>query len=123
VGQVSAKLRRGVGRFFHWCPACNELHQLPDGWAFNGDLNAPTFTPSFKHSGMQAVVVDGEWTGEFVRDAAGAPVPFVCHYILTAGVLNFCADCTHGMAGQAVPLPDLPAHARDRLNEVFDGAD
>jgi Family of unknown function (DUF6527) len=86
MSQVSSKLRRGEGRYFHWCPGCVETHPLPDGWAFDGNLDSPTFTPSFKH----------DWgNGK------------VCHYILTAGVLNFCSDSTHGLAGQSVPLPDL----------------
>lgn len=111
---VSAKLRRADGRHVHWCPACGEMHALPDkGWKFNGDLDAPTFTPSFLHSGVKCVIVDGRWTGEWVRDAAGKPVPHVCHYVLTKGVLHFCGDCTHAMAGKAVPLPDLPPGMED----------
>lgn len=51
---------------------------------------------------------DGKWTGEWVRDAQGKPVPFVCHYILTNGILNFCGDSTHTLANKAVPLPELP---------------
>lgn len=96
--------------YFHWCPACLELHPLPDvGWTFDGNLEQPTFTPSFKHSGKRHVLVDGEWSGEYVRDAAGNALDDVCHYVLTAGILNFAADCTHAMAGQSVPLPALPA--------------
>lgn len=84
------------------------MHRLPDSWKFDGNLESPTFSPSFKHTGMQTVKVDGKWTGEWVRDAAGKPVPNVCHYILTAGVLNFCGDSTHALAGKSVPLPSLP---------------
>jgi hypothetical protein len=108
MGQVSSTLRRIEGGFAHWCPACEEMHRLPDGWTFDGNLEAPTFTPSFKHDGLQRVFVDGHWTGEWKRDASGNTIPFCCHYILTAGVLNFCGDCTHALAGQAVPLPKLP---------------
>jgi len=108
MSQVSGTLRRGVGVYLHWCPGCEEMHQLPDSWAFDGNLENPTFTPSFKHSGVQTVKSGGKWTGEFVRDANGSTVPFVCHYVLTAGVLNFCADSTHGLAGKSVPLPKLP---------------
>jgi hypothetical protein len=31
----------------------------------------------------------------------------ICHYILTDGVLDFCADSTHALRGK-VPLPPLP---------------
>jgi hypothetical protein len=89
------------------------MHRLPDGWTFDGNLESSTFSPSFRHSGMQTVKIDGKWTGEWVRDAAGEPVPFVCHYILTAGVLNFCGDCTHELAGKSVPLPRLPTGLTD----------
>jgi hypothetical protein len=114
MGQVSSKLRRGEGCYFHWCPACQELHPLPDSWQFNGNLESPTFTPSFKHSGFQRVFVNGAWTGEWVRDINGNTIPFVCHYVLTAGVLNFCGDCTHELAGKSVPMPDLPYELTDK---------
>lgn len=113
MGQVSAKLRRGAAGYFHWCPGCEELHQLPDRWRFDGNLEGPTFHPSFKHSGMQTEKVDGVWTGAWVRDAEGEPVPFVCHYNLLGGKLMFCDDSTHALRGQTVPLPDLPEHHRD----------
>lgn len=111
------KLIQGTesGRLYHWCPACLTLHPLPSDtgkWTFDGNFEKPTFSPSFKHSGMQTVTdVQGRWTGEWVLDANGNGVPFICHYILTAGVLNFCGDCTHAMAGQSVPLPPVPEGA------------
>jgi hypothetical protein len=113
MGQVSSKLRRQVGGYAHWCPGCEEMHRLPDRWTFNGDLENPTYSPSFKHLGMQTVKVNGEWNGEWVRDTQGKPVPFICHYILTAGVLNFCGDSTHSLAGKSVPLPPLPEFLTD----------
>lgn len=114
MSQVSGKLRRAATSFMHWCPGCEELHPLPDkGWTFNGDFERPTFTPSFKHTGVQTVKVNGEWTGEWHRDAAGKPIPFVCHYILTDGILNFCGDCTHSLSGKSIPLPDLPQDLKD----------
>lgn len=113
MGQVSSKLRRSTGAYLHWCPACEELHPLPDSWQFNGNLESPSFHPSFRQEGVQRVFSDGEWTGEWKRDAAGDTIPFVCHYVLTDGVLNFCPDCTHAMAGQSVPLPVLPDGMRD----------
>lgn len=114
MSQVGRFLRRGEGRYFHWCPACADTHQLPDrGWTFNGDFEKPTFTPSFKHNGVQRILVDGEWNGEWVRDAAGKAVPFVCHYILTKGQLFFCGDCTHAMKNKVVPLPEWPPDLAD----------
>ncbi len=93
--QVSSKLRRAESSYMHWCPACEEMHPLPDSWAFNGDLEMPTFTPSFRHGPTNAGSNN------------------ICHYVLTAGVLNYCGDCTHTMAGQSVSLPELPLELRD----------
>lgn len=115
MGQVSKKLRRKSDGYAHWCPACREMHSLPDGWQFDGNLEKPTFSPSFKHTGLKTVRdEEGRWTGEWVLDSAGKPVPECCHYILTAGVLHFCGDCTHEFAGRQVELPDLPPFYRDR---------
>lgn len=72
------------------------MHILPDSWTFDGNLVAPTFSPSFKHQG-----------GRFKKGTDESEM-FVCHYILTAGVLHYCGDCTHGMSGKSVALPDLP---------------
>lgn len=107
MNQVSSKLRRGGTAYYHWCPACEEMHHLPDGWKFDGNLESPTFAPSFKHSGIQPITDD-----ETARIKAGQKIttrPYCCHYILTAGILNFSGDCTHAMAGKSVPLPPLPA--------------
>jgi hypothetical protein len=114
MGQASSKLRRIQGGYSHWCPACQEMHQLPDSWRFDGNLESPTFTPSFKHEGVKIEVIEGRWTGEWIRDAQGNTIPVCCHYILTNGILNFCGDCTHAFANQTVPLPDLPIFMRDK---------
>jgi hypothetical protein len=106
-------MRRGADRYFHWCPACEEAHPLPDRWTFNGNLDAPTFSPSFRHTGKQIEKINGKWTGEWVRDAAGKPLDWCCHYILTNGVLNFCGDCTHAMAGKSVPMVPWPEGGDD----------
>jgi hypothetical protein len=89
------------------------MHPLPDKWTFDGNLENPTFTPSFKQSGIKTEYVNGKWTGEWIRDAQGNTVPFVCHYILTSGQLHFCDDSTHALAGKVVPLPDLPEGLTD----------
>mgnify|MGYP001581069974 CR=1 FL=1 len=111
---VSSYLRKTDCGYTHWCPACLEMHPLPDTWIFNGNVNRPTFTPSFKHSGIETEKdSNGVWTGEWKRDTVGNPIPFICHYILTDGILNFCGDCTHLMAGKAIPIPELPKYYQD----------
>lgn len=112
---VSNCLRKTESGYMHWCPACDEMHPLPSTWNFNGNIEKPSFTPSFKHSGVQIEKdANGKWTGEWTKDSNGEPVKFVCHYILTDGILHFCADCTHSMAGKSVPLAALPEHCRDK---------
>lgn len=99
------KLRKSVYHddsvwgWIHWCPGCNEPHGIPIPndknerkvfWDFNGDMEKPTFSPSVK----------------ITLDKNG---PRICHYILTGGMLQFCGDSTHALAGKTVPLPDFPA--------------
>lgn len=111
--QVSRKLRRVDRGFAHWCPGCEEVHILPDGWTFDGNLESPTFRPSFKHTGLKIVKLNGKWTGEWEHDAQGNTIPAICHYLVTGGQLQFCADCTHALAGKTVPLPLLPEGLTD----------
>lgn len=106
MGQVSRVLRRSTTGYLHWCPACEEMHQLPDaGWTFDGNLERPTFRPSFKHESRDPKLqgLDSPWKHS----------PHVCHYNLVGGVLMFVGDCTHAYAGKSVPLPDLPKEHRD----------
>jgi len=83
------------------------MHPLPDGWTFDGNLEQPTFSPSFKHTRTRFPSYTEAGIG------IGEPLPFICHYILTAGQLQFCGDSSHKMAGQTVPLPELPGAYRD----------
>lgn len=111
--QAGRFLRKATDGHAHWCPGCKEMHHIPSSWGFDGDLEKPTFTPSVRISGKQCVLVDGEWTGEWVRGADGKALDGCCHYNLTAGQLHFHPDSTHALAGSIVALPDLPAGHRD----------
>lgn len=83
------------------CPGCQEdgssgLHMLPvqpvEGkphWTFNGDVHRPTLDPS-------------------ILTRTGPDGSFVCHSFLRGGVFEFLNDCTHSLAGQNVPMPNLP---------------
>jgi len=99
------------GQVAFMCPGCRELHQINVGqdtrprWGFNGNYERPTFTPSILVGGHQtARDKKGEWNGEWVRDAAGKPIPRVCHSFVTDGQIQFLGDCTHALVGQTVPL-------------------
>lgn len=113
MGQVSAVLRRGQGRYFHRCPACEEMHQLPDnGWTFDGNVDRPTFSPSFKHGGLRARVEKGRWTGEWHRGADGKALDGTCHYIITAGMIQFLNDSWHRRS-DTIPMPEIPSFITD----------
>jgi len=79
------KIRKIDVGFLHWCPGCDEAHivEVPR-WTWNGDEERPTVTPSVNMPGR-------------------------CHYVLTGGVIRFCGDCSHGMAGKVVEMPDFPS--------------
>ena len=109
------------GRLLFHCPGCNEVHAVTIGdgpgprWGFNGDYDRPTFTPSILVRGNKVVKDDdGIWTGDWQRDAAGNLIPEVCHSFVRDGQIQFLSDCTHGLAGQTVPLEPylLPEGAR-----------
>ena len=75
--------------YVFWCPGCGRHHLFDVGrtkrpvWTFNGDLESPTFSPSLHY-------------------------PDRCHLFLEAGLIRFLGDCRHALAGQTVPLPEIP---------------
>lgn len=111
------KLRRlEGGQVAFWCPGCDCMHApgvAPPAspiWGFNGNWDAPTFTPS-------VLVRSRQWTPPVTFDNLAeykrAPWPqvekeAVCHSFVTDGHIQFLGDCTHALAGQTVPLPDFP---------------
>lgn len=111
MGQVGSKMRSAKGpwtnHLSHWCPACKEMHGFTikndkgPSWTWDGNIDAPTFSPSMlirwgKHCDPKCEYEGG-----------------VCHYILTAGIINYCGDCTHDMKGQSVPMIPIPDHLKD----------
>jgi hypothetical protein len=106
MSQVSAILRRGRSRYFHWCPACEEMHPLPDGWKFNGNVTRPSFEPSFKQTFAR-------WPGEpGSAEARESKRDLVCHYIIADGRIQFCCDSWHGRS-DIVAMPPIPEHVAD----------
>lgn len=98
----------------HWCPGCKECHvfnveqptkpypeyEIAGGcaWAFNGNAERPSFTPSMH-------IQTGGWKRP---DGSRVPKTTCCHYILTDGQIQFCGDSPHELSGKVVPLPDYP---------------
>lgn len=77
--------------YHHFCPGCNLLHNIwtsgKVAWAFNGNMDKPTFTPSVHHSTNKNTI---------------------CHYNITAGDILFHEKSTHPLKSQRVGLPDIP---------------
>jgi hypothetical protein len=107
MNQVSPILRRGAGRYFHWCPACEMMHPLPDSWTFNADVARPTFQPSFDQGYVH-------WTGGVDSSGLGLGERQTrkCHYIITDGLIQFCPDSWHGRS-DIIAMPLIPAGLAD----------
>ena len=117
MGVLGKKLR-GLegGNVSFKCPGCGDWHVLNvkgDGrprWTYNGNADAPTFSPSVNYrTGHHVSGHTGDcwcnWT-----DEDGEPSGFscvICHSFVTDGTIRFLNDCTHELAGQTVDLPDL----------------
>ena len=115
-----SSILRGVAdnRVAFWCPGCDQAHQVPHGegagprWGYNGNPDAPTFTPSILiRSGHFVPGHDGGACWCSTKDQDGEDWGFgcgVCHSFVTDGQIQFLGDCTHALAGQTVPIPPWP---------------
>jgi hypothetical protein len=80
--------RSDGGEWVFECPGCNCLHAFGKNHAFNGDTVRPTFLPALLIGAVTAGTVG-------IRR---------CHAHVTAGCIQFLADCTHALAGQTVDM-------------------
>jgi len=91
MAALGSKLRTLQGGLYaFWCPGCDGVHHVNSGWTFNGDGDNPTFSPSI-----------------LVNPNRENPQAHLCHSYVRAGRIEFLGDCTHGLAGQTVDLPDF----------------
>lgn len=81
-----------------WCPACNYGHVIDVALAFNGDNDAPTFSPS--------VMVRSKEQHVSAERVKGPVLQTVCHFSVKDGEISYFNDSTHALAGQTVALPD-----------------
>ena len=89
MGQLSAKLRGAAdGYTLFFCPGCEDAHAIRVGtgpgprWAWNGNADAPTFTPSIL---VTATVPPPREPDD--------PPDRVCHSFITDGRIRFLGDC------------------------------
>jgi hypothetical protein len=104
MGALSAILRGAEdGGILFFCPGCRAVHGIKVGagaglrWGYNGNPEAPTFTPSI-------LVQTGRAVDPTFKPEPGDP-PETCHSFVTDGRIQFLGDSTHPLAGQTVDLP------------------
>jgi hypothetical protein len=81
----------------HWCPGCQGPHGIRiEGpspiWSFDGNYEKPTFAPSIL---VYTLEEDGSRHTE-------------CHYFIRSGMIEFCGDSPHALAGKTVEIPEWP---------------
>lgn len=95
---MPTKLHRACpGLLMFQCPGCGIAHGVtveeaggavyPSYWEWNGSMKEPTFAPSVLVTGSE------------------------CHSHVKNGSIEFLADCSHGLAGKTVELPDWPCES------------
>ncbi len=76
-------------------------------WTFNNDMENPTFSPSINEKAgvysqhFRADVYEME-DQQMVKDMS-----YICHFVVTNGMIYFCGDCTHDLKNQTLPLLDI----------------
>lgn len=73
-----------------WCPGCKGHHYFGPGWAFDGNVEAPTISPSI-----------------LVRTCYDGVTPHVCHMFVRAGRIEYLSDCTHALAGTTIDMVEI----------------
>lgn len=123
MGQLSKHLRSVAGGgLTYWCQGCQEAHTVWTGdgpgprWTWNGDVDKPVFGPSVLVQGVKRL--SDEQHAAYMRgEPLPEPVPLRCHTFVGCngakpGEVIFLSDCTHDLAGQVLPLPELPDFMR-----------
>lgn len=111
---MGIKLKNSGENFAFHCPGCKQIHTVGRSWAFNGDHEKPTFTPSvLVRSGCHAPhhnPGDNCWC---TYNASRPPEErssfscMTCHSFITDGKIQFLGDCTHELAGKTVDMLDI----------------
>lgn len=92
------------GKVYYRCPGCDSSHAVAVGppyeeekwWEWTGGEEAPTFSPSVL---SRLSLWDPETEKYSVRR--------VCHHWVKGGRIHYLPDCTHGMAGKTVEIPEF----------------
>lgn len=134
---LSPKLRKwsdptsGQEGLIYWCQGCKMTHTIRTKgagscWSWNGDAVKPVFSPSVLATSGHYVPShkpgDHCWCDylrEHPEDKDGTFGCNRCHTFVGCngaqpGEVIFLSDCSHELAGQVLPLPDLPAYLQDK---------
>lgn len=124
---LSSKLRRWVDAItgeeglVYYCQGCESHHRIVTkgicAWAWNGDVEKPVFSPSVLLTTPAYTDVEKEFTEFRIKRR--------CHTFVGCngaqpGEVIFLEDCTHKLAGQVLPLPDLPSWSRSQMQKDDD---
>lgn len=100
-----------------WCPGCEENHVVPvtgkKAWEWNKSHDKPTLRPSVLVTSGHHIKDRGTkdcWC-TYKAKHPESPVPFRCqrcHTFVTDGKIQFLKDCSHALAGQTIPMVDIP---------------
>lgn len=112
----------GHHAFQFWCPGCRMLHQFGDTWTFDGNMEAPTFSPSLLCGPWWRMPHDWD-PDKAPRDPSGklalgpdgihlaGAFEALCHSFVRSGRIEYLRDSRHEYAGKTTDLPELPEWA------------
>lgn len=113
--RIGPFLRRRGDLVAYWCPGCDRAHMLntcvadrKDGapaWEFDGNADAPTFTPSVLVSYPESPA----YTDDQGRKHEARERKTLCHVWIKGGAIEFLPDSHgHELRGKhpMVPFPD-----------------
>lgn len=113
-------LRLDGGLLAFYCPGCRMHHAFNSGWTFDGNMDAPTFSPSIlvgpwwrMPHGWDYESASRDENGDLKLASDGVHTLGAfearCHSFVRSGMIEFLSDCTHEFAGKTVPMVDVDA--------------
>ncbi len=110
-----------------WCPACCMPHMFctvpagalrPNGtrshvWAFDGNFEQPTFTPSLHYQHHRGNWGDTDLEGNTTWIPEGNAITD-CHLVVTKGCIAYMGDCPHEFKGETIDMVEWPETPNDR---------
>jgi hypothetical protein len=130
IETIGKCLGRAVdGSIWFFCPGCNGPHSIhvnsPNtpgpNWGYNGNPDAPTFTPSVlarttgAPDGRSVMTSEEEAEYDAIYAKGGREAVYasrfgkVYHSFVTDGRIQYLSDCTHALVGQTFDIPDWEA--------------